>query len=168
MGASDPIEHVVVLMLENCSFDCVLGACQRFKEKIDGIPASGTARSNRYEGKTYRQAPGAIRVVAEDPMHETPHVLGQLKPNGNGLPSGFVEDCARTYHMLTADGRGEVMKYYDVDSLPCACAAFPRLRPLVLFGARSDLGEPTVRDERNVTWARRHARRDHEPQPTLV
>lgn len=51
-------------------------------------------------------------------MHEIPNVLTQLKADGNDLPSGFVEDYAQAYHMLMAEGRGEVMKYYDLDSLP--------------------------------------------------
>lgn len=122
MAESDPIQHVVVLMLENRSFDRVLGACQRFKNKIDGIPPGSAPRANRYDGKTYRQEPGASRVVVDDPMHETPHVLAQLRPDSGGLPAGFVEDYAKAYHTLSANGRGEVMKYYDVDTLPATHA----------------------------------------------
>ena len=92
-AAADPIKHVVVLALENRSFDHMLGACQGVKSDIDGIPPLGPQRSNSYGGKTYPQVDGAARIVVDDPRHETPHVLVQLKADSTGTPNaGFVED----------------------------------------------------------------------------
>lgn len=119
--AADPIEHVLVLALENRSFDHMLGACQNIKAKIDGIPSGAdlTPRRNSYEGRDYEQLPGANRIVIEDPRHETPHVLAQLKPDAAGAPNaGFVADYASSYPMLSEDGRAQVMKYHDLGTLP--------------------------------------------------
>jgi phospholipase C len=115
----DPVQHVIVLMLENCSFDRALGACQKFKAAIDGVATGTPARRNICEEKVYEQLPGAARVVLDDPQHETPHVLQQLKTDADGTPnSGFVQDYAASFHDLTEEGRGEVMRYFDVDTLP--------------------------------------------------
>lgn len=91
-NTADHIKHVLVLALENRSFDHMLGACHAVKAEIDGIPPGAAPRTNAYGGKSYPQAPGAQRIVVEDPRHETPHVLVQLKPDAAGSPGGFVED----------------------------------------------------------------------------
>lgn len=121
MPTSDNIKHVVVLMLENRSFDHMLGDCKHVKPSIDGIDRNATPRTNTFEGKEYPQIAGACRVLVEDPRHETPHVLAQLKPDANGAPSGFVSDYAAAYlHALKEDARGEVMKYHELGTLPAS------------------------------------------------
>lgn len=45
-ATADPIKHVVVLALENRSFDHMLGACQAVKPEIEGISPGGQPRSN--------------------------------------------------------------------------------------------------------------------------
>ena len=118
-ASGDPIQHVIVLALENRSFDHMLGACQAVKPEIDGIPPAGTPRSNRFEGQIYEQRDGAARIVVDDPRHETPHVLVQLRKDSTGTPnSGFVEDYATAYPMLKDDARHEVMRYHAHGALP--------------------------------------------------
>ena len=49
----DPIEHVIVLMLENRSFDHMLGGLSEVIDGLDGVPkAGGPQRSNRADGKS--------------------------------------------------------------------------------------------------------------------
>jgi phospholipase C len=123
MPDTDPIEHVVVLMLENRSFDHMLGACAQINPEIDGIPAGSPARTNSYQQKDYPQEPGAKRIVTDDPRHETAHVLAQLVPGADGTPSGFVSDYATAYlHTMTEEDRGEVMKYHGLGTLPASHA----------------------------------------------
>ena len=118
-ATSDPIKHVLVLALENRSFDHMVGACQAVKPNIDGIDPAAAARSNSHAGKDYPQAPGASRIVADDPRHETPHVLVQMKFDAAGMPNtGFVEDYATAYPMLTEDGRAEIMKFHALGQVP--------------------------------------------------
>ena len=62
--ADDPIRHIVVLMLENRSFDHILGGTKKMRDCYDlgGI--------NKYGRKTYRQEPGIKRDI--------PGALGRL------------------------------------------------------------------------------------------
>lgn len=118
--SADPIAHVIVLALENRSFDHMLGALQAVKPEIDGVPPGGAPRSNQFEGRAFPQQDGAARILVEDPRHETPHVLLQLKQDAGGNPNGgFVEDYATSYPMLKDDDvRQEVMKYHARYALP--------------------------------------------------
>jgi phospholipase C len=109
--ADDTIKHVVVLMLENRSFDHILAGCPKLQQKY---PPNGI---NKLNGKTYRQGPGAARTVPDDPIHETPDVLVQLKGNGGVAQNGgFVLDYAQNYPKLTDPSA--VMKYHDQGALP--------------------------------------------------
>jgi phospholipase C len=107
----DPIKHVVVLMLENRSFDHILGGTAKMRAKF---ALSGT---NKYGRKTYSQQSGAARQVPNDPIHETKDVLIQLGGAG-GIPpnGGFVQDYAQSYPQL--DDPSEVMRYHDDGTLP--------------------------------------------------
>jgi len=79
LAGTDPIEHVVVLMLENRSFDQMLGAFQRLYPDLDGIDSDTDARSNfDPNGQAYFQIPNAARVVELDPHHDLASVLRQI------------------------------------------------------------------------------------------
>jgi phospholipase C len=115
MAAPDPIEHVIVLMLENRSFDHMLGGLSEVIADLDGVPKAGQPeRSNRADGKLYKQTAGASRTIRYDPKHELQHTLNQLfKAN-----SGFVADFAQAYPLSLPADRAEVMKYFANDQLP--------------------------------------------------
>src|SRR5258708_31395395 len=103
MRMSAEIEHVVVLALENRSFDHVFGCLQQVYPALDGINPAGPMRSNSDQGTPYFQTPGAARFVCNDPHHEYKHVMTQLE-KGN---SGFVKDYAHEYPHSTAADRPE-------------------------------------------------------------
>lgn len=117
---ADPIKHVVVLMMENRSFDHMLGYLQQsgVYPKVDGIPTAG-ARSNRDNaGNAYPQAPGAARQIAKDPNHECTSVIAQM---AGGAMSGFVTNYQGFFPTATTGPTGElaeVMKYHDRGTLP--------------------------------------------------
>jgi phospholipase C len=110
---ADPIEHVIVLMLENRAFDHVLGDCPKVKQKTGHAPNG----RNLYNGRGYSQGPGAARSVSDDPHHDLTDVMVQLSKQGpvksNG---GFVLDYARNYPNIATPG--EVMKYHQYGALP--------------------------------------------------
>ena len=85
MSFSDRIDHVIVLMLENRSFDQMLGDYQNYGREefatLDGIDAASPIECQDNDGFSYRQLPKASRVVSPDPPHELDSVLRQL-----GLP----------------------------------------------------------------------------------
>ena len=69
MTQDDPIKHVIVLMLENNSFDHILGSVTQVK-RLDGIyPNSSFV--NSYSGTDFPETPKDSRVVTPDPNHES-------------------------------------------------------------------------------------------------
>jgi phospholipase C len=74
----DPIEHVVVLMLENRSFDQMLGDFQRTYPTLDGIDSDSPPRSEVVAGQRYEQRPTAVRCASNDPNYELVSVLRQI------------------------------------------------------------------------------------------
>jgi phospholipase C len=116
IASQDPIQHVIVLMLENRSFDHMLGGLSAAIADLDGIPAAGQPpRSNKADGKTYKQTSGASRSLKFDPMHELEDTLVQL---AKGTNSGFVADFAQTYPLSQPEDRAEIMKYFADGQLP--------------------------------------------------
>ena len=107
------IDHIVVLMMENRSFDHMLGylSLEGGRRDIDGLRAS---HANVHAGASYpvhhlqRPAFGA----QQDPSHTGMSVAQQLQ-NNNG---GFVDDYAQT-HPGDPDP-GLVMGYYNGADLP--------------------------------------------------
>ena len=109
----DPIDHIVVLMMENRSFDHMLGylSLEGGRREIDGLRSEHV---NVHDGVAYpvhhlqRTAFGA----GQDPGHTGASVARQLQGN-NG---GFVSDYAQT-HPGDPDP-GLVMGYYNGADLP--------------------------------------------------
>ena len=107
--AGDPIEHVIVLMLENRSFDHMLGGLAA-ELGLDGVlPPGVPPRSNKDSaGVSYPQITGASRTIQYDPHHELRHVAAQM----DGGNAGFVDDFARAFPASNMQDREEVMKYH--------------------------------------------------------
>ena len=124
------IKHIFVLMLENRSFDHMLGfsgitgtdARTGQPTKIDGLAGS---ESNLFQGQTFTVTTGAADVMGSGPGHDFTDVLEQLcgagakYPKGGAYPpidnSGFVSSYAKA----AGPGRaGEVMKCFAPESLP--------------------------------------------------
>lgn len=84
--ASDAIEHVFVLMLENRSFDHMLGfsnikgknAVTGEDTMIEGLQSPNDTSFNSFKGKKYDVKPGASLAMKIDPGHEFEDVLTQL------------------------------------------------------------------------------------------
>jgi phospholipase C len=123
------IEHVFVLMLENRSFDHVLGfsgitgadAESGAPTKINGL--IGT-ESNSINGQPYTVSPGADYRMPVDPNHEFPDVLHQLcgpaATYQSGGPYPAVDDSgfAASYVASGGNDPGEIMKCYRPEQLP--------------------------------------------------
>jgi phospholipase C len=115
VDSADPIKHVIVLMLENRSFDQMLGCFQElYPDNLDGIPPGKAPRTNQVNGVTYPQVPGANFVAPADPNHDYAHVLYQIS-KGN---SGFAQDFVNCFPNSSALDREEVMKFHAHGALP--------------------------------------------------
>ena len=111
--ATDPIEYVIVLMLENRSFDHMLGVTQSVYPALEGIPITGTPRFDICKGVRYDQLPNTERQLDPGPLHETADVMLQIE---QGM-AGFVDNYATVPGAKEADFPA-VMGYYPMDFLP--------------------------------------------------
>lgn len=112
---SDPIKRVVLLMLENHSFDQMLGSLSSVYPDLDGIPQTGAMYSNSdSSGKVYYQERSSEMQMELDPDHDNGPVLRQLE-DGN---SGFIKDFVRKYPKSTEIQRKQIMGYYEFPFLP--------------------------------------------------
>ena len=110
------VEHVVVLMLENRSFDHMLGylSLDGGRGDVDGLRAEF---ANQHDGLTYPVHHLDSTAIADDPDHSSDAVDLQL---GGGRMDGFVASFARTLERLglpDADP-ARVMGYYNADDVP--------------------------------------------------
>jgi len=112
--------HVIVLMLENRSFDQMLGALVHAGIKVEGVDNKRVNIDSR--GKVFFQEPGAAdRLPAKgtDPGHEFHDTHTQIN---NGQMDCFIknyEEVCRTRNVKPAvieQYKAEVMRYFDVSS----------------------------------------------------
>jgi phospholipase C len=116
-----PIQHLVVLMLENRSFDHMLGFMKATNPALDGLNGDEWNYPARELDPNVVVTPdaGDVHDLTPDPHHDFGDVTAQIFSNGTTMPAdmrGFVRD----YYTLTNDpGRaGNVMKCFTSATLP--------------------------------------------------
>jgi|HubBroStandDraft_2_1064218.scaffolds.fasta_scaffold00045_42 phospholipase C len=128
------INHVFVLMLENRSFDHMLGFSNlRGSDAVSGQPTQIAAlqgtEANTYQGTSYRVITPADFSMIVGPGHEFPDVLQQLSGPGAQYPprgkyppianGGFVENFVASGGQQNP---GEAMKCFAAGQLPVLTA----------------------------------------------
>jgi phospholipase C len=111
---NDPIRHVILLIMENRSFDHMLGGLAGVIPGLDGVDPANPHVSRDAAGQPYFQASSEITQTTSDPHHEHANVVVQLQ-NGN---SGFVLDFAQSYPASTVQDRQQIMDYFPAGFLP--------------------------------------------------
>jgi phospholipase C len=115
VAALDEIEHVVVLMLENRSFDHMLGylSLMRRSVEVDGLQKG---MANEHDGRSYPifLLRKTAFTKAQDPCHSGACVDEQVA-DGNG---GFAANYIETREEGAAAEPVVVMGYYDGGPLP--------------------------------------------------
>ena len=114
MPSADPIRHVILLILENRSFDHMLGGLAGNIAGLDGVDPAHPNMNFDSTGRAYTQAPTTRQQFPLDPKHELANVATQLK-DGN---SGFILDFEQAYPRSSQQDRQEVMAYYSAGFLP--------------------------------------------------
>lgn len=116
---ADPIRHVVVLMMENRSFDHYLGAYQAVRPAINGIAPGAPPRSNKDSlGNPYEQLSSTAPTTTRDLPHENKHVLRQLENSNTGFVLAYEDRYKTAQPPPTPQEFREVMSYFPVGSLP--------------------------------------------------
>jgi phospholipase C len=115
--AAIPIDHIIVMMKENRSFDHLLGLLHDLKPAVAAIP---TGFSNRVaeggadggaEGGLVRPFHQTSACISHDPNHSWAAMHEQVD---NGKMDGFVKSCASS----TGTDGYFAMSYYDQTDLP--------------------------------------------------
>ena len=110
------IDHIVVLMLENRSFDHMLGylSLEGGRDDIDGLREEF---ANDYDGRGYPVRHLETTAIADDPDHSASSVDLQI---GDGEMNGFVTSFAKTLARrgLADADPGRVMGYYNAADVP--------------------------------------------------
>jgi phospholipase C len=117
MLGADPIEHVVVLMLENHSFDQMLGCLREVFPELEGVDITNgkVHDATDYPDRTHKiaQLHSHERFSDPDPLHEHVNVLRQLDAE-----YGFVVDYIQAYPHVNLEKKAEVMGIYPRGFLP--------------------------------------------------
>jgi len=112
------IDHIVVLMLENRSFDHMLGFLSVDSARAD-VEGVHSGLENRVEGHAYTVHPAKMTklVKAQDPCHSGWCVDEQI---AGGEMSGFAANYAKTRPQppLKGDTPATVMAYHTEEQLP--------------------------------------------------
>lgn len=113
---ADQIQHVVVLMMENHSFDQMLGGLQGAIPGLDGVDPRSPKSNPDYPDGTKRvmQAPTTKTSIDLDPAHEFDDVQRQL----TGGNTGFVKDYVMAHPNCPPGDKDQIMGYYSFGSLP--------------------------------------------------
>jgi phospholipase C len=112
--SDDPIKHVVLLALENHSFDQMLGSLKQLYPEIEGITPGSPGSNVDSDGSVYSQQPCEERQMPLDPHHEVEWVAEQLADN-NG---GFVRNFSKMYPASRHEDRQYIIGYYPAGFLP--------------------------------------------------
>ena len=111
---SDPIKHVILLILENHSFDRILGGMGDAIPGLDAVNKKNPGINEDSHGTKFVQAETRETQMVHDPIHEHKDVMEQLSNNN----SGFVKNFEKHYCSASPKEREAIMGYYPQDFLP--------------------------------------------------
>jgi phospholipase C len=111
---SDPIEHVVLLLMENHSFDQMLGCLDEVHDGLDGVRNAANKTNVDGRGGTFQLKETTERQVLDDPAHDHQSVLKQLADDNGGFVKTFTDEFPKS----TVADRQYVMGYYPRGFLP--------------------------------------------------
>ncbi|HLY99473.1 MAG TPA: alkaline phosphatase family protein [Candidatus Angelobacter sp.] len=114
MPPTDPIQHVVLLMLENHSFDQMLGCLKAVNPDVNGVDLQNPGKNTDSDGRVYFQKETDEVQTVYDPRHELIDVQQQIA-DSNG---GFVANFSKTYPRSSFEDRQQIMGYYGLGKLP--------------------------------------------------
>lgn len=121
------IDHVVVLMMENQSFDRILGWMTREEHDVDGADRNRSCPVDDpdFPGGPDVRVSGGASLIPPGAPHLPGHMFDQLHGDGPSTNRGFARQAYRTARKrggrtpaLKAEIVREVMRYHDPDALP--------------------------------------------------
>lgn len=122
--ATPPFQHLVVLMMENRSFDHMLGFLESPNYPIEGLDPSNLPTNDPVIGNTPVPVSPDARTVGDlnpDPAHDFLNVNVQIFENKDAVPSGsLMRGFVRDYAAVSNDASkgANVMKCFIPQTLP--------------------------------------------------
>lgn len=110
-GEENQIKHVILLMLENHSFDQTLGCFNEKYPELNGVSESNFNVDSK--GVHFYQKPYFYQQMEIDPNHEVENVKEQI----SGSNKGFVTNLEKVAGS-TDDHKRKIMAYYKRGELP--------------------------------------------------
>ena len=116
------VKHIVVLMMENRSFDHLLGLLKRENSAIRGA-LPGEYANDTTAGQSIAIGPGAGSQgqLLIDPGHEFVDVFMQMYgvPSGSAVTDPDMSGFVKNYEQLAGQGKGDVvMRCFEPEQLP--------------------------------------------------
>jgi phospholipase C len=116
------IEHLVVLMMENRSFDHMLGFMKKEDPRINGLNGNEWNYPAVEPDPNVVVTPNAANVqdLNPDPHHDFGDVTQQIFSNSDPTTTGDMRGFVRNYYRITGDPvrAGNIMKCFNKDTLP--------------------------------------------------
>jgi V8-like Glu-specific endopeptidase len=112
-GNLSKVDHIVVVMMENRSFDHMLGYLKLIggRSDVDGLTGK---ELNTFKGQQFRPFHLTSTVFDQDPCHERDCVQQQIR---NDTMQGFVASYAAKLKPGKSNP-GDVMGFYDANDVP--------------------------------------------------
>src|SRR2546423_14394802 len=86
------INHVVLLMFENHSFDQMLGCFKSVYPQLVGVDPARLRINKDLAGRESFHRESTDTVIDPDPKRELPHILNQIKDNNHGFASVYEKE----------------------------------------------------------------------------
>jgi len=106
----DPIKHVILLLLENRSFDQMLGCFRERYPNLDGVDPANRGSNTDNSGQIFKQEETREVQMDLDPGHRLEDVMVQLENNNAGFVKNFVQRHADS----SPEQRQQVMSFYPL------------------------------------------------------
>lgn len=107
---TDPIEHVILLLLENRSFDQMLGCFQAQYPDLEGVDPAHPRFNVDKNGNQFFQKETREQQMELDPGHGLKDVLAQLENDNRG----FIKNFVARHSGSTTDQRQQIMSFYPL------------------------------------------------------
>src|SRR3979411_3505566 len=88
VGATDPIEHVVLLLMENHSFDQMMGSLDEIHHDLDGVRNAAAKTNDDGRGHVFTPMATEERQMLRDPHHDHDSVMRQIAEDNGGFCRG--------------------------------------------------------------------------------
>ncbi|TNE86577.1 MAG: hypothetical protein EP330_22840 [Deltaproteobacteria bacterium] len=119
------IDHVVVLMMENQSFDRILGWMNLEEHDVDGVPTGMSCPIDDADGCETLPVEGGASLIPPGAPHRAGHMFEQFHGHGPGTNRGFARMAWKSAWKRAGlkdenkkDLVREVLRHHDKDDLP--------------------------------------------------